>query len=66
MVISLNKNIIPLSVLIILFLIGIMLILKSSTWYLGSYESMHLAGTIISIFSGSGLLIKFYIDQKKS
>lgn len=52
-----TENII-LVILIFLFLIGITLILKSNSWNMGSIESMHLAGSIISILSGIGLLIK--------
>jgi hypothetical protein len=62
---NIYKDIITLSILICLFLIGMLLILKSNTWDLGSVESMNLAGSIISILSGFGLLIKFYINQKK-
>lgn len=61
-----NKNIIIFSLLIFLFIFGIMLILKSDIWNLGDFYSMNLAGAIISIFSGIGLLIIFYINGKKS
>jgi hypothetical protein len=47
-----------LAILIFLFLFGITLILKSDSWNMGSIESMNLAGSIISILSGIGLLIK--------
>ena len=47
----------------ILFVIGILLILGSASWNLGSMFSMNLAGTIISIFSGVGFLCERYLDK---
>lgn len=47
----------------ILFWIGIMIILKSDTWGLGSITSMNLSGSIISIFSGIGFLIELYFNK---
>lgn len=55
------KHLIILAVFILLFFVGIVLILKSDTWPLGSIQSMNLAGSIISIFSGIG----FFIEYKK-
>lgn len=40
----------------VVFFIGILLILKSDSWNIGSVESMNLSGTIISVFNGVGLL----------
>lgn len=48
----------------ILFILGIVIILKSDSWNLGSIESMNLAGTIISIFSGIGILCELYLNKK--
>ena len=48
----------------ILFLIGILIILKSNSWDMGSIESMNLAGSIMAIFSGMGLLCEFYISKE--
>lgn len=55
------KHLTILVVFILLFFVGIVLILKSNTWPLGSIQSMNLAGTIISVFSGIG----FFIEYKK-
>lgn len=48
----------------ILFLIGILIILKSNSWGMGSIESMNLAGSIITIFSGMGFLCELYISKE--
>jgi len=58
-----NKHLIILVIFILLFSFGIILILKSDTWPLGSVKSMNLAGSIISIFSGIGILMELF--QKK-
>lgn len=60
-----NKRITLLVIFTLLFFIGIILILKSDTWPLGSTQSMNLAGTLISIFSGSGFLIEYFFINKK-
>jgi hypothetical protein len=58
------KHITILVVFIIFFLAGIILILKSDTWSLGSIQSMNLAGSIISIFSGIGFIIEYSYKNK--
>lgn len=57
------KHLTILVVFILMFFVGIVLILKSSSWNLGSIQSMNLAGSIISIFSGIGFFIE-YINNK--
>ncbi|RDU23434.1 hypothetical protein [Anaerosacchariphilus polymeriproducens] len=47
-------------ILIVIFFSGIGFILMSDTWEFGSEQSMNLAGTILSAFSGFGLLIILY------
>ena len=42
----------------LIFFFGIMLILKSNSWGLGSYFSMNLAGSILCFFSGCSTLIE--------
>jgi len=59
-----NKHSIILVVFILFFLTGIVLILKSDTWALGSAQSMNLAGTLISIFSGLCFLIEYSYKRK--
>ena len=59
------KHLTILAVFILLFFVGILLILKSNTWNLGSIQSMNLAGSIISIFSGIGFFIE-YKEYKKT
>lgn len=58
------KHITILVVFIIFFLAGIILILKSDTWSLGSIQSMNLAGSILSIFSGIGFIIEYSHKNK--
>ncbi|MBA4687963.1 MAG: hypothetical protein H2184_12475 [Candidatus Galacturonibacter soehngenii] len=53
------KHIGILVIFLLLFFSGILLILKSVTWNLGSEVSMNLAGSIISIFSGMVFIIEF-------
>lgn len=59
------KKKIVLSLWGILFLIGILVILKSFTWNIGSVESMNLSGSIISILSGMGFLTELYFNKNK-
>lgn len=59
------KKKIVLSLWGIIFLIGILVILESSTWNIGSIESMNLSGSIISIFSGIGFLTELYFNKDK-
>ncbi|MBE6071206.1 MAG: hypothetical protein E7208_04510 [Clostridium butyricum] len=59
------KKKIVLSLWGILFLIGILVILKSSTWNIGSVESMNLSGSIIAILSGMGFLTELYFNKNK-
>lgn len=47
----------------VIFCIGILLILKSDSWNIGSVESMNLSGAIISVFSGMGLLCELYFNK---
>lgn len=49
----------------ILFFIGNLIILESSTWNLGTVVSMNLSGSIISIFSGIGFLAELYLNKNK-
>ncbi|KAB1439702.1 hypothetical protein [Candidatus Galacturonibacter soehngenii] len=53
------KHIGILVIFLLLFFSGILLILKSVMWNLGSEVSMNLAGSIISIFSGMVFIIEF-------
>lgn len=47
-----------------LFLIGILIILRSDTWNLGSVISMNISGSILSGFSGVGFIIELYFNKK--
>lgn len=49
---------------IILFIIGILFILESDSWNLGSIISMTIAGTIMSVFGMIGIFIELYISKK--
>lgn len=57
------KKKIVLSLWGILFFIGILMILESYTWNIGSVVSMNLSGSIISIFSGIGFLTELYFNK---
>lgn len=57
------KKKIVLSLWGILFFIGILIILESYTWNIGSVVSMNLSGSIISIFSGIGFLTELYFNK---
>ena len=48
----------------VLFLIGILIILRSDTWNLGSVISMNISGSILSSFSGVGFIIELYVNKK--
>lgn len=47
----------------LLFFVGILIILKSITWNLGSDISMNISGSIISIFSAIGFLTELYFNK---
>ncbi|WP_455793536.1 hypothetical protein [Clostridium butyricum] len=47
-----------------LFLIGILIILRSDTLNLGSVISMNISGSILSSFSGVGFIIELYFNKK--
>lgn len=40
----------------VLFIFGIIFILNSDSWNLGSIESMHLAGALMAILGGAGII----------
>lgn len=42
----------------IFFFVGVMLILKSDAWNIGSYVSMNLAGTLLCLLSGAVLIVE--------
>ncbi len=47
----------------LLFFVGILIILKSNTWDLGSDISMNISGSILSIFSAIGFLTELYFNK---
>jgi L-cystine uptake protein TcyP (sodium:dicarboxylate symporter family) len=59
------KHIIVLTIFIILFYVGITLMFNSHKSTLATFESMNLAGAIISIFSGIGFLLEYFYKKKK-
>lgn len=59
------KKKIVLSLWGIIFFIGILVILESSNWNIGSELSMNLSGLIIAIFSGIGFLTELYFNKNK-
>lgn len=42
----------------IIFFLGVMLILKSDEWNIGSYLSMNLAGTLLCLLSGAVIIVE--------
>lgn len=65
-IISHVRHILLMTMFTLIFILGIILILNSDSWNLGSQGSMELAGTIMACFGGIALLCELYIDRFKS
>lgn len=51
---------------IVLFIIGLVMILNSEEWtrWLGREMSWNIAGTVLSVISGAGILLEMYSKSK--
>ena len=58
-----NKHILMMIFWIIIFIFGLLIILKSDELLIYSTKSLTLVGLIVSIFSGIGILVEIYIKR---
>lgn len=58
-----NKSIFMMIFCIIIFIFGLLIILKSDELLIYSTKSLTLVGLIVSIFSGIGILLEIYIKR---
>lgn len=47
-----------------LFALGFFIILFSGSWNLGAYEAMQIAGGVLCLFSGTGVLCELYVRKR--